>query len=576
MRGGSPRHKAGLAHTRDLVCMIRQCPEVCGNNSLRNANGRIPPVTDQHPNPSAQQPMPAASARIMSGESAGEPTPHSELMAHAWTQLKYLDKWLCPLADAFARSGHSIYLVGGSVRDALLGRDVTDLDFTTSARPAENLEILRPLAEAVWDTGIIYGTVSAQVSGMILEVTTFRADHYDGQSRNPEVIFGDTVEGDLIRRDFRANAMALELSATGQHIFHDPLDGLADLAAGVLDTPDTPEISFRDDPLRMLRACRFASQLGFFVAPRVTEAMRQMAEEIKRITAERVAAELNKLMLGAQPWVGLDLMVVTGLAEHILPELPALKLTQDEHRQHKDVYWHSLKVLRNAVELEQTRGLEPSLQLRWAALLHDIGKPATRAFADNGRVTFYQHEVVGARMVRHRLRKLKYSKQHIRDISELVRLHMRFHGYGADGERAGGKGVHGGAGTWTDSAVRRYVADAGGLLPLLHLLVRADCTTRNQKKAQALQRTYDGLEKRIEQLQEQEDLAAVRPELDGNEIMQILHVQPGPEVGRAWAYLKELRLDQGPVGHDAAVAALKKWWAEHDGAPDGDARGGGH
>lgn len=477
-------------------------------------------------------------------------------MANAWQGLKQLDGWLIPLAKAFADAGQPIYLVGGSVRDALLGRLTHDLDFTTPARPEQIIEIITPISETVWDTGIEYGTVSGLIKGMILEITTFRADQYDGESRNPEVTFGDTLEGDLVRRDFRANAMALELSVDGEHEFRDPLDGLSDLAEGVLDTPDSPEISFNDDPLRMLRACRFVSQLGFAVAPRVEAAMDEMSEQIQRITVERVAVELNKLMLGLEPWTGLDLMVTTGLAEHVLPELPALKLTQDEHHHHKDVYWHSLRVLRNAVELERSREMEPSLELRMAALLHDIGKPDTRAFTKNGRVTFYQHEVVGAKMTRHRLRALKYSKQHIRDISELVRLHMRFHGYGQ------GNGSGDDDGTWTDSAVRRYVTDAGHLLPWLHLLVRADCTTRNKNKARRLQRTYDGLEERIAELQEQEDLAAVRPDLDGNDIMEILDMKPGRDVGRAWNYMKELRLDRGPMDREEAIAALKEWWAE--------------
>lgn len=478
--------------------------------------------------------------------------------------VRELDGWLRPLAKAFAAKGHAIYLVGGSVRDALLGRLTHDLDFTTPARPQEIVEILEPISETVWDTGIEYGTVSALIKGMTLEITTFRADQYDGESRNPEVTFGDTLEGDLVRRDFRVNAMALELVEEGEHIFRDPLGGLSDLAGGILDTPDAPEISFRDDPLRMLRACRFVSQLGFSVAERVLDAMTAMADEIQRITVERVAVELNKLMLGVEPWNGLDLMVTTGIAEHVLPELPALKLTQDEHRQHKDVYWHSLKVLRNAVELEAESEREPSLELRWAALMHDIGKPDTRAFNENGNVTFYQHEVVGARMTRHRLRALKYSKQHVKDISELVRLHMRFHGYGQ------GNGSPEDDGTWTDSAVRRYVTDAGHLLPLLHLLVRADCTTRNKNRARRLQRKYDGLEQRIAEIQEQEDLAAVRPDLDGNEIMEILQLKPGRDVGRAWAYLKELRLDRGPLGREKAIAALKQWWAQQNEEADND------
>lgn len=497
------------------------------------------------------------------------------MMAHAWQTVRGLDHQLLPLAQAFTQADHELYLVGGSVRDALLGRISPggdfDLDFTTDARPERIVEILTPLAETVWDTGIDYGTVSAMVKGVIVEITTFRADQYDGQSRNPQVTFGDTLEGDLIRRDFRANAMALQLSADGSHTFCDPLGGMDDLVAGVLDTPDSPEISFRDDPLRMLRACRFVSQLQFTVSARVAQAMVGMSREITRITVERVAVELNKTMLGAAPWEGLNLMVETGLADHVLPELPALKLTQDEHRQHKDVYWHSLKVLRNAVELEGERGVEPSLELRWAALMHDIGKPATRAFTESGAVTFYQHDVVGAKMTRKRLRKLKYSKQHVEDISRLVFLHMRFQGYATQQPKGNQQDAPRGDGakdaqesTWTDSAVRRYVNDAGELLPLLHLLVRADCTTRNKRKAKRLQETYDDLEQRIADLQEREDLAAVRPDLDGNEIMQILGLKPGPEVGKAWAFLKELRLDRGPLERDEAIAALRQWWEQQN------------
>ncbi len=474
----------------------------------------------------------------------------TSMLGNARSALQREETVLNTLAEGFHARDKDLYLVGGSVRDALLGRMSSDLDFTTNARPEEIQEILEPISETVWDTGIEFGTVSALVKGAEVEITTFRADQYDGDSRNPVVTFGESLEGDLIRRDFRANAIAVKLEVGGEHRFEDPLGGFEDIVDGVLDTPDSPEISFRDDPLRMLRACRFVSQLGFRLPERVSTAMRDMAGEITRITAERVAVELNKLMLGLEPWRGLDLMVETGLAEHVLPELPALKLTQDEHKQHKDVYWHSLKVLQNAVNLERERGLEPSLELRWAALMHDVGKPDTREFTDSGAVTFHHHEVVGAKLTRRRLRKLKYSKQHVQDIGQLVFLHMRFHGYGD--------------GAWTDSAVRRYVNDAGELLPTLHLLVRADCTTRNRRRAQALKETYDGLERRIEELQEKEDLAAVRPDLDGNEIMQILDLSPGPEVGKAWAYLKELRLDRGPMEKDEAIAALRQWWDQEN------------
>ncbi|GAB2979480.1 CCA tRNA nucleotidyltransferase [Amycolatopsis acidiphila] len=457
---------------------------------------------------------------------------------------------ISPLADElaglFAAAGHRLYLVGGSVRDALLGRLSSDLDFTTDARPPEILQIVRGWADGVWDTGIEFGTVGVTKRGATLEVTTFRADSYDRVSRNPEVTFGDTIEGDLVRRDFTVNAMAIELS-TKQFI--DPHHGLDALAQRTLDTPATPQESFADDPLRMLRAARFVSQLGFEPAPRVVAAMTDMAGEIERITAERVQAEISKLLLGDHPRRGLELMVDAGLAEHVLPELPGMRLAIDEHHQHKDVYEHSLTVLEQAIALEKDG---PDLVLRLAALLHDIGKPATRRFEPGGGVSFHHHEVVGAKMVRKRLRALKYSKQIVDDVSQLVFLHLRFHGYGK--------------GEWTDSAVRRYVTDAGPLLERLHKLVRADSTTRNKRKAMALQRTYDELEERIARIAEEEDLAKVRPDLDGNEIMKLLGLPPGPLVGQAWRHLKELRLDRGPLSHDEAVAELRRW-AEENGIP---------
>lgn len=403
-------------------------------------------------------------------------------------------------------------------------------------------EILDEWAETVWDTGIDFGTVSAAYKGQQIEITTFRSDSYDGQSRNPEVVYGDTLEGDLVRRDFKANAMAIELLADASFKFHDPLHGLQDIADRVLDTPDKPEISFHDDPLRMLRAARFASQLEFRVADRVVEAMRDMAGEIQRITVERVQVELDKLICGTAPWDGIDLLVSTGIADYIFPEIPALRMTADEHAQHKDVYAHSLKVLSQAMDQEEDG---PDLVLRWAALLHDIGKPDTFDNTD-GKVSFHHHEVVGAKLARKRLRKLKYPKATTEAIGQLVYLHMRFHGFGEN--------------QWTDSAVRRYVTDAGDLLPRLHKLVRADCTTRNAKKARRLQRTYDQLEERIEEIGRKEDLARVRPDLDGNEIMEILGLQPGPEVGQAWSYLKELRLEHGPLEREEAIAKLREWW----------------
>ncbi|MGH3794846.1 MAG: CCA tRNA nucleotidyltransferase [Pseudonocardiaceae bacterium] len=464
------------------------------------------------------------------------------------------------LAARFAAAGHSLYLVGGSVRDALLGRLGTDLDFTTDARPDATRRILSGWADAVWDTGIAYGTVGAEMSGTHCEITTYRADRYDRVSRNPEVVFGDTLEGDLVRRDFTVNAMAVELpvrhrvagsSRPEQDLtgptpwgsrFVDPYGGMAALARRELDTPAAPQDSFADDPLRMLRAARFVSQLGFTLAPRVQAALTDMASEICRITPERVQAELSKLLLGMHPRRGVELMVSTGVAEHVLPELPAMRLEIDEHHQHKDVYSHSLTVLDQAIALEDGG---PDLVLRLAALLHDIGKPATRRHEPGGGVSFHHHEAVGAKLVRRRLRALRYPTQVVADVAQLVFLHLRFHGYGR--------------GEWTDSAVRRYVTDAGDLLPRLHKLVRADCTTRNRRKAAALQRTYDDLEVRIERIHAEEDLARVRPDLDGNAIMELLGLQPGPLVGQAWRHLKEVRLDRGPLSRDEAEAELRQW-----------------
>ncbi len=445
------------------------------------------------------------------------------------------------LGRRFAAAGHELHLVGGSVRDALLGRLGDDLDFTTDAHPPRVLDVVNGWADGTWGTGIDFGTVGVVKSGFRLEITTFRSDLYDGETRNPVVTFGDSLEGDLQRRDFAVNAMAVSLP---EHEFVDPFGGLAQLGVRVLDTPGTPEQSFRDDPLRMLRAARFASQLSFTPAPRVVAAMTAMAGEIDRITPERVGAELVKLILGANPRAGLALLTETGLADRVLPELPALRLERDEHHQHKDVYEHTLTVLDQAIAQEEDG---PDLTLRLAALLHDIGKPATRRFEDGGGVSFHHHEVVGAKLVRKRLRALRMPKALVEDVAMLTFLHLRFHGYGT--------------GAWTDSAVRRYVTDAGDLLPRLHKLVRADCTTRNPRRRQTLQRSYDDLERRIATIAEAEDLARVRPDLDGNAIMTLLGVPPGPLVGKAWKFLKELRLEQGPLPRDQAEAALLEWAA---------------
>jgi poly(A) polymerase len=467
----------------------------------------------------------------------------AELLAAAAVALNRHSDVLRGLGKVFADAGHQLYLVGGSVRDALLRRLGSDLDFTTDARPESVQKILRPFADAQWDTGIEFGTVGVGKGDDRMEITTFRADTYDQVSRNPDVRFGDRLDDDLVRRDFTVNAMAVRVTPDGPAEFHDPLGGLAALRGRVLDTPSAPEVSFGDDPLRMLRAARFVSQLGFTVAPRVRAAIEDMAPQLARITAERVSAELDKMFLGAHPVDGIDLMVQTGLGELVIPEVGAMRMAIDEHHQHKDVYEHSLTVLRQAIDLEDDG---PDLALRWSAMLHDIGKPATRRHEADGGVSFHHHEVVGAKMTRQRLRALKYSKQMVDDVSQLVYLHLRFHGYGE--------------GKWTDSAVRRYVTDAGPLLPRLHKLVRADCTTRNKRRAARLQANYDELEARIAALAAQEDLQRIRPDLDGNEIIELLGIPAGPRVGEAWRYLKELRLDRGPMTRQEATAELLAWW----------------
>ncbi|MFC0554005.1 CCA tRNA nucleotidyltransferase [Planotetraspora thailandica] len=443
------------------------------------------------------------------------------------------------LGELFAASGHELALVGGSVRDVFLGRVGHDLDLTTDARPERVLEIVKDWADAVWTIGIDFGTVGVRKDGWQLEITTYRSESYDPASRKPEVAYGDTLDGDLARRDFAVNAMAVRVPG---HEFVDPYGGLADLTAKVLRTPGRPEDSFDDDPLRMLRAARFASQLGFSVDPKAVEAMTAMAGRIEIVSAERIRDELDKLICGVGPRDGLALLVETGLAAHVLPELPKLRLEIDEHHRHKDVYEHTLIVLEQAVALE-TSG--PDHVLRWAALLHDIGKPKTRRNEPGGRVSFHHHEVVGAQMAKKRMSELKFPKDVVSDVSRLVELHLRFHGYGS--------------GEWTDSAVRRYVRDAGHLLERLHKLTRADCTTRNKRKAAALSQTYDQLEERISRLAEEEELAKIRPELDGNEIQEILGLSPGPLIGQAYKHMLEIRMDEGMIGKEAAKEALLKW-----------------
>ena len=482
-------------------------------------------------------------------------------MKQAVARLAPVLPLLTDLGARFTGAGHELALVGGPVRDAFLGRTPPDLDFTTSASPEQTEAILREWGSATWDMGREFGTIGAvrREGGdeTTVEVTTYRADAYDGVTRKPVVAFGESLEDDLVRRDFTVNAMALRLPSLE---FVDPHGGLADLGAGLLRTPSTPEVSFGDDPLRMMRAVRFVAQLGLAPAPEVSAAMREMAATIEIVSAERVRDELVKLLLARNPRAGLELLTETGLAAHVLPELPALQLEVDEHHRHKDVYVHSLIVLDQAIALEGPSDgpVEsvpgPDLWLRLAALLHDIGKPPTRRFESGGGVSFHHHEVVGAKMTAKRLKALRFDKDTVKAVSRLVELHLRFHGYG-DGQ-------------WTDSAVRRYVTDAGPLLQRLHRLTRADCTTRNVRKAQRLSRTYDELEGRIEKLLEQEELGAVRPELDGNEIAEVLGITPGPVLGRAYKYLLSVRLDEGPVGKEVAAERLRAWWADQPESAD--------
>jgi poly(A) polymerase len=471
------------------------------------------------------------------------------------------------------------------VRDLFLGRPALDLDFTTSASPDQILEATKGWAEATWDVGREFGTIALRRGDDQIEITTYRADVYDEDSRKPHVRFGTELSADLARRDFTVNAMAVRVP-TGELV--DPHGGRGDLEKGILRTPSGPDISFSDDPLRMMRAARFVSQLGFEVADDEWAAMESMASRIEIVSAERVRDELTKLMLGSDPARGIDVLVRTGLAALILPEVAQLRLEVDEHHRHKDVYEHSLTVLRQAIGREAapsapeatqapssgsstaepngeaeadaaTSGtgesdqhddtvVGPDLVLRWAALLHDIGKPATRRFEGGGSVTFRHHEAVGAKLARKRLRALRYDNDTVKAVARLVELHMRFYGYADAG--------------WSDSAVRRYVTDAGPLLSRLHLLTRSDVTTRNKRKADRLDFAYDDLEQRIEDLAAKEELDSIRPDLNGGQIMAELGIAPGPLVGRAYSFLLERRLDRGPVDYAEAVAELKAWWAQ--------------
>jgi poly(A) polymerase len=454
------------------------------------------------------------------------------------------------LGGLFAAAGHELALVGGPVRDVFLGRRSGDLDLTTDAPPEQILAVVSDWADHVWTIGIDFGTIGLRKGSSIFEITTYRSESYHTLSRKPVVAYGRSLEDDLSRRDFTVNAMAARLPG---HQLVDPFGGLADLQRRVLRTPGTPRDSFTDDPLRMLRAARFTAQLGFTAAPEVRQSMAELAGLLAppKVSAERIEAELTKLLLSPLPGgprAGIELLVETGVADQVLPEIPRLRLEADEHYRHKDVYQHSLTVLSQAIDLEAKYGLEQDIVLRLAALLHDIGKPGTRSKLPGGRVAFHHHEVVGAKMARKRLAQLRYRKDIVADVAKLVELHLRFHGYGE--------------GDWTDSAVRRYVTDAGPLLTRLHALTRADCTTRNKAKALRLERAYDSLEARITELAARERLDRIRPDLDGNEIMEILRVRPGPVVGRAYKHLRELRIEQGPLDRDTAVRELLSWAQE--------------
>ena len=450
------------------------------------------------------------------------------------------------VADAFAAAGFELAIVGGPVRDALLGRTTNDLDFTTNARPDDILRVVEPIASATWDIGRAFGTIGARVRGEQVEITTYRADSYDGVTRKPTVEFGDTLEQDLVRRDFTVNAMALRVPGPS---LVDPNGGVEDLVTGVLRTPTDPAVSFGDDPLRMLRAARFSSQLGFTVAESTRDAMLDLSETLSIVSPERIQAELVKLLRTDAPDRGIRLLVDTDLMQRFLPEVPALRLEIDEHHHHKDVYEHSLTVLRQAIDLEQQRhpDAEPDVVLRLAALLHDIGKPATRKLEPGGGVSFYHHDLKGARLAKKRLQALRFDSDTISSVSRLVELHLRFFGYSE--------------GAWTDAAVRRYVRDAGDELDRLHILTRADVTTRNKRKANRLAAAYDDIERRIDELAAQEELDAMRPALDGNRIQEVLGIAPGREVGEAYRFLLDLRLDEGVIEPQVAEERLRAWWA---------------
>ena len=450
---------------------------------------------------------------------------------------------LAKLGKIFSDSGFELALVGGPVRDAILGRVAPDTDLTTNATPDQIQQLIKSQVDAQWDIGKEYGTIGCRIGNEQIEITTYRSDSYDEDSRKPEVRFGTDLTEDLKRRDFTVNAMALRLP---ERVFVDPFGGLRDLIDQVLKTPGAPELSFGDDPLRMLRGARFASQLGFEIEPETFEAMHQMRQRLEIVSAERIQVEIQKLLLGAFPRKGLEALVDSGLADIILPELPALKLEVDEHHHHKDVYQHTLRVVEQAIDYEKDYNLEPDFILRFASLLHDIGKPATRKLEPGGAVSFYHHDVVGAKLASKRMKALRFDNDTTKAVAKLIELHLRFFGYSDQ--------------AWSDAAIRRYVRDAGDQLVRLHILTRSDVTTRNKRKAEILSHAYDDLEKRIEIVSAQEELNAMRPDLTGEQIMEILDIPAGPLVGKAYKYLLELRIENGPLGPEEAKKRLLAWW----------------
>lgn len=472
----------------------------------------------------------------------------AQFLAQGHRALTRIPDAILQLGSIFSRNGFELSLVGGPVRDAFLGTTIHDFDLTTSARPEETQKLLEQWAHKTWDIGKEFGTIGAVRDGLIVEITTYRSESYDPDSRKPAVEYGDSLAGDLTRRDFTVNAMAVRLP---ELVLVDPCGGLDDLVRGELHTPAPAPQSFDDDPLRILRAARFAAQLQFDVSPEVMQAMADMASRLEIVSAERIRAELERLIISPAPRRGLELMVETGVCGVVLPELADLRETVDEHGRHKDVYEHTLTVLDQAMDLETDADgavPRPDFILRFAALMHDVGKPATRKFEPDGTVSFHAHDIIGARMTARRMRKLRFDKATTKAVSRLVELHLRFHGYGDQ--------------RWSDAAVRRYVTDADELLPRLNRLTRADCTTRNRRKAAWLSAGMDDLEARIEDLKAQEEIDAIRPDLDGTQIMELLELKPGPEVGRAWKYLLDLRMEEGPLGEEEATRRLLAWWDE--------------